>query len=238
MILGTFHMENPGRDAVNMRVDDVLAPHRQAELDELASRLARFAPTKICVECPASWQDKLDSWYRAYLDDTAKPWANEIQQVAFRLGRTCGVEHLIAIDDDTPMVWDTLEAYLEENEPRKRRFDDELRDDQAQADRDAEQLLRSTLHDFLAAFNSSEKMRANLAFYIDLVGLGDGGDVGADLAASWYERNLRIFGNIARNTEPTDRIFVLMGAGHVPILRHLAETSSRHEVVDVLAYLV
>ena len=31
MVLGTYHMGNPGRDLVNVRADDVTAPKRQAE---------------------------------------------------------------------------------------------------------------------------------------------------------------------------------------------------------------
>ncbi len=32
MILGTYHMDNPGSDAVNFEADDVLTAKRQREL--------------------------------------------------------------------------------------------------------------------------------------------------------------------------------------------------------------
>lgn len=35
MILGTYHMANPGADAVNFEADEVLAPKRQRELQQL-----------------------------------------------------------------------------------------------------------------------------------------------------------------------------------------------------------
>src|SRR5688572_1476825 len=50
LVLGVFHMANPGRDIVNAQVDDVLAPKRQAEIAELITVLKRFRPTKIAVE--------------------------------------------------------------------------------------------------------------------------------------------------------------------------------------------
>ena len=50
MILGTYHMANPGGDAVNFEADDVLAPKKQRELQQLVKPLARFRPTKIAIE--------------------------------------------------------------------------------------------------------------------------------------------------------------------------------------------
>src|SRR5437879_13867259 len=50
LVLGVFHMANPGRDMFNLQVDDVLAPRRQKELSDLAEMLKRFQPTKVPVE--------------------------------------------------------------------------------------------------------------------------------------------------------------------------------------------
>src|SRR5690348_4863120 len=50
MILGTYHMSNPGKDLHNLKADDVLVDKRQRELADVAARLARFQPTKIAVE--------------------------------------------------------------------------------------------------------------------------------------------------------------------------------------------
>jgi hypothetical protein len=50
LILGTYHMANPGHDILNMSADDVLSPKRQAEIGELLEALKRFKPTKIAME--------------------------------------------------------------------------------------------------------------------------------------------------------------------------------------------
>jgi len=39
LLLGTYHMDNPGRDAVNVEADDVLSADRQSELEQLCDRL-------------------------------------------------------------------------------------------------------------------------------------------------------------------------------------------------------
>jgi len=50
MVLGTYHMDNPGLDLHNARADDVLTPRRQAELAAVAEALAAFKPTVIAIE--------------------------------------------------------------------------------------------------------------------------------------------------------------------------------------------
>lgn len=46
MVVGTYHMDNPGLDLANMKVDDVLKPERQKELEALSAALADFRPTR------------------------------------------------------------------------------------------------------------------------------------------------------------------------------------------------
>ena len=50
LVLGTFHMANPGRDIHNLQADDMLSPRRQKEIGELIEVLKRFHPTKVAVE--------------------------------------------------------------------------------------------------------------------------------------------------------------------------------------------
>lgn len=45
MILGSTHLANPGSNAVNIRIDDVLAPKRQRKIKQLAEQLKAFNPT-------------------------------------------------------------------------------------------------------------------------------------------------------------------------------------------------
>jgi hypothetical protein len=45
---------------------------------------------------------------------------------------------------------------------------------------------------------------------------------GATMTARWYERNLKIVANVLRTIEsPNDRVLVIIGAAHGPILREL-----------------
>ena len=50
MILGCTHLANPGLDAFNIKMDDVLSPKRQSEIEQLVTQLKGFCPTKIYLE--------------------------------------------------------------------------------------------------------------------------------------------------------------------------------------------
>jgi hypothetical protein len=52
LLLGTWHMDNPGKDMLNLKTDDVLVPRRQKEIEELVNRLAKFRPTRVLIEAP------------------------------------------------------------------------------------------------------------------------------------------------------------------------------------------
>lgn len=68
LVLGVYHMANPGRDIFNMKADDVLAPERQAEIARLVEVLKGFHPTKVAVE-DDPWDDRVA---RDYVDPTLR----------------------------------------------------------------------------------------------------------------------------------------------------------------------
>lgn len=238
LLLGTFHMANPGRDLINLVADDVLAEHRQAELQEMCANLARFRPTKICVEYPVGEQATLDDAFARYLGTDAEPNRNEIFQVGFRLAAMCGLDRVHAIDDPTPMEWTELQDHLARNPADDALFKEQVARSQEEVRRSSEELVTTPLRDFLLRMNETEELRKGAAWYVDLVAAGGIGEHGgADMLASWYRRNLRIFSNLSGITAESDRIFVLFGWGHIPILRSLVDLSSRHRLVEAHDFL-
>src|SRR3954470_10755810 len=77
LILGTYHMGNPGHDIANIQADDVRAPKRQQELDELMAVLKRFNPTKIAIESSVG-TDRRPKQYADYLAGKYTLTTNEI----------------------------------------------------------------------------------------------------------------------------------------------------------------
>src|ERR1044072_9427266 len=82
MIVGDFHMSNPGRDQHDVTVDDVLAPNPQREIAAVTDALNRFHPTAVAAEWPA---DTASERYAKYLAGTLDPSHNEGVQLGFPL---------------------------------------------------------------------------------------------------------------------------------------------------------
>ena len=103
------------------------------------------------------------------------------------------------------------------------------------ADRDAF-IDREDLTTILRFMNHPRVLRLSHAVY--LVGgfhAADGAEFpGPDgFVTHWHNRNLRIFANLRRAAQPGQRVVVLIGAGHVPILRHCVEASPEFRLVEV-----
>ncbi len=61
---------------------------------------------------------------------------------------------------------------------------------------------------------------------------------GADEAAKYYHRNLRIYSNLNRiPVTKEDRIFILYGGSHTAFLNEFMKRSPKYEVVNTMDYL-
>ena len=221
LVVGSYHMSNPGLDAISVRADDVLTPKRQAEIEQLAEKLAQFRPTKVAVEIPFGRDSTSNSLYRRYLQGAHALDRTEMQQIGFRVARRAGLNRIHGVDYPLDvniagvMVW-----ALTHGQP------DLATGAQSLTTRllaEADSMMKNApVGDIIAALNSP---RADSAHGIYMAALRVGADTsypGATMTARWYERNLKIASNVLRLIEsPNDRVLVLIGAAHGPILREL-----------------
>lgn len=234
LIVGTFHFSGSS-DWNYERPEGVLSVTRQRELEELAARISAFRPTKVLLEWTPDHEVTTNEQYRAYLRGDFELGENEVYQIGFRVARMSGLETVHLIDHSIGLpsgrrlagrfgqesVFDELEA---ENHSWNRN----------RPNRDWDNWL-----DVFIDMNSPENIRRDHSYYIDALPLvgADGEYQGTDVTATWYKRNLRIYTNIARLNREGDRLFLLIGAGHLGVLRELFASSSRFELVDPLQYL-
>ncbi|MBI2073302.1 MAG: hypothetical protein HYT81_09790 [Gemmatimonadetes bacterium] len=89
--------------------------------------------------------------------------------------------------------------------------------------------------------NSAEAIRrSHLPYHVAFFTFdgAEGGYAGADFVAGWYDRNLRIFRNLQRITrDPEERILLIIGAGHLPILRFVTQHSPEYELIEPNPFL-
>jgi hypothetical protein len=236
MLLGLFHFDNPGLDAVKYQPIDVMQPAPQAYLEQLARRLAAFAPTKVLLEYPARSDERVNQQYTQYRAGSFELRRNEIHQIGFRVAALAGLDRVHGFDVAAPPGEPKLWAYLPQ-EPQAQRQLEQLIDGESKR----LQLLHAQqpLQEILRLMNSAEEARRNKGFYMLLnpVAAASGLFHGADASAHWWHRNLRMYALVQQHAGPGERVLVIAGSGHTAILRDLLHADPQRAGEDVLPRL-
>jgi len=238
LLLGTWHM-GATSDASKSRYDASL-PKRREEVSALALQLAKeFKPTKILVEVPVKRQQHMDSLYQKYLSNPTElsTYGGEVGLVAFQIARASGAS-LHAIDHKMGYDYGHIGKMADSlGTPAMTKYYGQLMpllQKAAQLEKTAttKQLYRFTNTPEYISF--LKHVNADLLTYTNT----DGNFEGADVAADFYKRNLRIFANINRlDIQPDDRVLILNGATHVAFFHEFMKNSPVYNVVDAQEYL-
>ena len=220
LVLGVYHMSNPGHDLFNTHADDVLAPKRQAEIAQLMAVLQKFNPTKIAVEADAG-DERIPKRYAEYLAGKHELTSNEIEQIGFRLAKELGHKTVYPTDADGDFPYQRLVNYAK-GSGRAKELDAIMGEIGAMVSAQSAYLASHSVLETLLYMNSDEKVAADVGFYYRQAHLGEPGDwAGADLVSDWFRRNVRIYGNVMQLIgSPNDRVLVIFGAGHLGWLQH------------------
>jgi hypothetical protein len=219
LVLGVYHMANPGHDIFNMKADDVLSAKRQQEIAELSTALKKFKPTKIAVENDS--QSKLNERYAKYLAGQYVLTSNEIDQIGLRLAKELGHSTIYAVDADGDFPYPRIVNFAKAT-GQSAKLDDVMTGGWgAMVKAQGEYLASHTVLQTLLFMNADARVAQDVGYYFQLARYGEPGDyAGPDLLAEWYRRNIRIFNNVAKLiTSPDDHILVIFGSGHLGWLR-------------------
>lgn len=238
MVIGTFHLDNPGQDLHNMKVDDVSTPKRQKELADVAERLMRFRPTSVMVESQRRDPGAATlPRYREYLAGTLAPMKSEVVQIGFRLAKAAGLKEAFGIDVDGDFPYEAVQKYAEAHgqaallEGEGTKVDGWLREA-------SDVLASSTIGATLAWFNRPGQLALDNGFYQDMLSVGALDEQpGAALVAAWNKRNFEICARMIQLAKPGDRVVVLFGSGHAYLLRQCVAATPGFELVEPNAYL-
>ncbi len=246
LLLGTFHFKDAGLDDFKpLHEVDIFSEQRQAEIEQVVRCLDAYRPTVVGVEATAESRERLDSRYAAYRAGSFELPANEIYQLGFRVAAAQDLEAVEPIDAKgrwyepyiDPEEWAVehgqAEALIASETPWEEFYEATYSYEDARK-------MRQTLREFFVETNQEANLLESHGHYLlgsFKAGLGDEYP-GADGKTAWYNRNLRIFANILRTIEsPDERVLVVIGAGHVPIIRHAIQASPQVELVEVEQYL-
>lgn len=237
MILGTFHFTGGGTDYVNSPVVDFLSPERQAEIAIVLDRLEAFAPTRILVELAPEHQAEFNEAYRQYRAGERALTVNERQQIGMALAARLALDQLYAVDYSSGMDFGGMFAAAESAGQTEllARFEAFMAPIQARIESPAE-AARPVL-DRLIESNSAEQIGYHDLYLLTAqMGSADNA-VGAEQMQIWWGRNLHIFANIARLSEPGERVLVIYGSGHKYLLDQFVDSAPNLDWVNPLSYL-
>ena len=219
LVLGAYHMANPGHDLANVQADDVLSPKRQQEITQLLEVLKKFHPTKIVTENTFGSQ-QVEKEYSGYLAGTYTLSNNEVNQIAYRLAKELNHQAVYPVDVYGEFPWDRVANYAKAKGMTEK-MDAATAVVTARVNDESNFLHTHTVLEMFEYLNSDSMVAKDVAWYYSFVPMGDAFDnAGADLIALWFQRNIRIYSNIVKLIDsPNERILVLYGAGHVGWLR-------------------
>ncbi|BDD04007.1 DUF5694 domain-containing protein [Aureibacter tunicatorum] len=234
--VGMFHMGFT-TDANKTEFDEASNMKQIQEVNEL---LARFKPTIIMVETLPKYQKELEKAYQAYVNDpTIKTGYanNEIQIMAFEIGRLANTKRIYAIDHKMNYAYNL--SGLAEEYGAEKYFETEKRKKEVYANLKTTP-MKSSFKEVLNNMNTEEYRTASINGNADKLTYVNSEDnfEGADQAAIFYQRNLRMFANINKvESNEEDRILVISGAAHATFFHDFFKRSYIYELESVEKYL-
>jgi hypothetical protein len=211
----------------------------QKKAHSIAAQLAEFKPTVIVVEIPPEYTESTQEIYSDYRKNPSQ-FANpsEIELIAYEVGRLAGADRIYGIDHKMnynyrigsdinntidSATYNQFEANPFESFPTIARNENNM-----------------DLIDKLKLNNSDKYLDFMITANADILthaGTSENFE-GADEAASFYERNLRMYSNFNRiPLTKDDRVFIIMGSAHTAFFRDFFSRSPKYEMVNTFEYL-
>jgi hypothetical protein len=225
-----------------MKVDDVRTPAKQAELAEVATRLARFNPTKIAIEAISDRPDLTTKKFDGFTPEVLTQNPDERVQIAFRLAQKLGHKSVYGIDEQSDKIdyfpFDKVQEYARAHsetaalERMHAQVEEMIKKDEAAQ-------KNTPVREMLARMNEPKRIESDHSdFYYALLRLADTQtQPGADLNGGWYLRNAKIFAKLTQIAKPGDRVVVMFGSGHAYWLRHFVRTTPGFVLMEPNDYL-
>jgi hypothetical protein len=230
----TFHLSNT-TDA-NSSTVDINNPDVKRDVNRIVQKLVEFEPTIICVEIPRKNSASINEIYQSYKTDQANTtnWSEEINSIAFEVGRLSGVENIYSIDHklgfDYPKLMQLAQAsdsehnkeFLKKNSNGLEKFNN-----------------LSILGKF-QIMNTEEWRSETLNFYNFLSTIHTVDNLeGVEIISDFYKRNLAIYSNFSDiPKDNNDRVLIILGGTHSAYLDLFLENNPNIELVDPIDFVV
>jgi hypothetical protein len=216
---------------------DERSSKNKKEIHSIAKLLSDFKPTVIIVESQPKYNDKLQKQYKEYKNNPKMEFKDpsEIELLAYELGRICNVDRIYGIDHKMGYNYVLIDSLAESiNEKIYLNYMDYNGPFPETVYHKANSLEKLKME------NHSKNLDYLLEFNADIMThiATDNNFEGADEAAKYYHRNLRMYSNLNKiSLTQNDRVFVLLGATHTAFFKDFMRRSPKYKMIDTFKYL-
>lgn len=230
----TFHLSNTS-DA-NSSTIDINNPSVKKDVDKVVEKLVEFNPTIICIEVPAKFSEGVNDIYQKYKIDQSKTtnWSEEINSIAFEVGRLSGVNKIYGIDFKLGFNYPKLMQIAKNSDSK---YDNEFLKKNSN---DLKEFNELSLLGKFRIMNSEKWRSETLNFYNFLATMHTKDSLeGVEIISNFYKRNLGIYSNYADiPKDNNDRILIILGGAHSAYLDLFLKNNPDVKVVDPNKYVV
>ncbi len=244
MTLGVFHFAYHNLDAIKTEKKDqisVLEEPYHSEIINICKKIEEFKPTIIAIEVTPDRQHKIDSIFLLYKTGDFTLGKDEIDQLAFRIGKELNLPKIHCVND-----WGRHYNNI------KSLFKDSIRtanlenyyincpDSIYELSKDSKKV--TSIIKELKEINNPINLKESLSsYFLNPFKYEEtpGDFTGVDFETGrWFNRNLRIFRNIQRISHKSDdKILLIIGGGHLNLLNYFFDISKEFDLVSPLPYL-
>lgn len=227
----TFHLSGSS-DAISSSVN-INNPEVKKQIDKIVNKLVEFKPTIICVEVPVSSSEGTNRIYQKYkLDQSNRTnWTEEINAIAFEVGRLSGVENIYGIDSRLEFNYPKLMEMAKKTESLKNYINEYVKSIEKVNDKSVLEKFRE--------YNTDELKAETLNFYNTLAAMHTPGNYeGAEIISDFYKRNLMIYSNfndIPKSNE--DKILIILGGTHSAYLDFFMRDHPKYDLINPIDYI-
>jgi hypothetical protein len=231
--IGVFHMGYTNDE----NITEYDEKQHEKEIQEICVSLSKFKPTLICVEYDPSFNYKLKKYYNFYRNNPKKITEfsnNEIQLLGFEIGKLSSTKKIEGFDHQLSYNYDLSEV------ARISKSDDYFEIEKFLNNQDEKMKIKNTLKETLLQINSQSYYDFMINYNADMLIYANSKNSfeGADEAAKFYHRNLRMFANINKiKTNKSDRILIISGAAHAAFLNEFMKRSPKYELEKLNNFL-
>lgn len=260
-LVGTFHFNASDGDVIKGTKVDMSTPDKQRELDELVSKLQKTQADKVFVEWKQEYRQRfVDSTYALYRKGqrevgNQRDNNNEVVQVGYRLAKKLNRPKVYCADADGVFDYEAAQASAKQHGQEailKGGFQAPVSDSMGllieartkaikASQAPAPKYSGESILTHFKRMNTEASDRGNMDSYLLYLNrVGSGTDyAGADLGGDYFKRNVRIYTNLLRavDVQRDKSIVLIIGQGHLSLLKSILRYNSLFEVAEVLPLL-